>query len=1483
MKKMKNLMYAFFILFMLVGISSTALAATIPGSFNNWEKGSNTAIDDTYNVDLQANTEYEFKIEDWGRYNSFSQQITKDNCTNLEFNSGVSTNAKIKTDKAGKYTFKIVKWNGSNPVLSVTYPSSGGGSLKEPYVISVYIQDQWDEQYTFTPVPGSTNYEYEVSFEIPNYNPDADYRFWVGENNAWSNTYSENKKISDYVSDCSTGSFSAKIYALGENGQPHGSDYKNFGIHDFKCSESSAKLTLSSNVREFDKADPPTNITLTAQADEKTEGEYIWYKSDDEGATYTKLRETTESSYQLDYTPSNTRNYFKVERKKVDSNDMVSAITVIYTVQSCGENTKGSNIFREDFGELSALRGSGSRSRFSGIVNGYTYQEAPKKINDSYYAVVADPYYCGCGEGKDMNESVTDECLGRNAWFRELRDHTYNNKTTTGPYGGMLLLNFKEKGIAYERVLTDTEKQNITKNSILNFSAYFASAAKEDPKFIGIDMQLVIQFKKNGTSNWVDADKIKSTVKYAEGWQYAKVDWKVEDADGDFRVVIRNNTDSGYGNDLLVDDISLDLCTPAFTLYFKDENGNQTEDKVATNVSETSDIQVKKINFGSLGDDPCIQLYQVIKQGNNTSYKYISDFSLNGEYYQTSIEGTDVFKTIPEEVELVAIASIKENGTCNDAIKEKIENGEYTPGAQTNAIFSGNYLTYSVACGTSKLENNESVTEVCQTAGNEYAKMPVLKLSSKNSSNIVYFDIYHNNEILLDDVVYRESQTGYMLLDLDAMYEEATGESYNWPAGINTFKVQVKEHYIDDNALCTRWTEEVKINVVPRPVINVNLSNIIEVCEGATKELKIEATYVKKYQWQTRENPNSVWTNVGTNSDTYTTPDDIANGTQYRVLLYNDLDCATISEVATMDVAKCEDFQLTSKANVEKVCLGDEFIYTVSLFNNSTSKAEGVRVVLEWDDTELKLDESEVCHEFQIITKQWIAGIFPKGSSASVGLKFKVIKKNIDEQIKLRAYVSMINSDTYDSYDKQTDDKMKGETVITFKETAESPLEKRHGESYSLNICKGDKTYGEPIPFNFLIEDKNLEGENFDKSNLVWMDKDHNVLDESQLQFSVEKEDDVLLYVYNEPDGYCKSDEVEVRYRVKYITVAPVVKNYKECAIDGTPIPLSTLVGNADVYKYLIFKDKTGTEVTEFDPSEIGKTKYYITASQDEIESSSENYCEVQDSVFVTVKPYAKADNITMKDTLVCPGTELLLKAEANFKDENGNKIDESNVKINWYANDELERLAAYGFTYRYGVATKDTTVYLTIQSDNYCENLLDAKPININVKSATPDISLEKKKQTITIGATPSFTLLPQGVENDPNFALYVNDNKVDASITEFKPYVDSEYKVVYTGECGDSKDSALVYVQWPTVFTPHLVDGRNDTFVKDMDPNFKTRIFTRFGTKVYESDNGWDGSVEGALNGGSGKKAVPGVYYYVVELPDGNVKKGTIEVFKY
>lgn len=1169
---------------------------------------------------------------------------TEKNPSTLKQNANEKVGAKgLSTSSATTITF-----NPSNLQISWSNSSGGGtGNLKEPYVISVYIQDQWDEQYTFTKVPGSTNYEYEVSFEIPNYNPDADYKFWVGCENSWSDTYSENKSLKNYVSDCSTGSFSAKIYALSEDGQPHGSNYKNFGIHDFKCTESSAKLTLSSNVREFDKAEPPANITLTAQADEKTEGKYIWYKSDDEGATYTKLGETTSASYQLNYTPSNTRNYFKVERKKVDSNDMVSAITVIYTVQSCGEDSKGSNIFREDFGELTAVRGNGSRSSFPGVVSGYTYQPAPKKINESFYAVVADPYYCGCGEGSDMNESVTDECLGRNAWFRQLRDHTLMNTGNTGPYGGMLLLNFKEKGIAYERELTDAEKHDITKNSILKFSAYFASAAKKDPSFIAIDMQLIIQFKKTNTTTWVNASEpIESHVNFDDGWQRAEVEWKVEDADGDFRVVIINDTDSGNGNDLLVDDISLDLCTPAFALYFVDEEGNMFEDQKATSIDDIVKVQVQQIDFGTLGTDPCMQLYQRIVNGTDTSYTYLSDLTLSEGYYITDVLANSIFTEVPGTVEMVAVASAKDNGTCVASVKTGVEAGEYKPGQQTNVVFSGNYLTYTIGCGTSLLTLSEGEnSSICLT---DDLVMPKLTLSSTNVGTVMKMDVLVDDTVILTNIPYSSE------INITELYKANNAGSIYYPEiGERTITVKVREYNEEGEVFCER----------------------------------------------------------------------LANG------------------------------------------------------------------------------------EVKIIVL---------GNSAA-------------------------------------------------------PVLNRDGEIYAYNMCKTE------IPQDkFFFND--LVVQPTDKSSLVWLTKNNQIIPAAEAFFyaDVVQEDSVKLY--NNPVGSCPSDTIVVRYRVKEFTPAPQFVNYKECATEETSKPLSDLVTNASTYKYLLFLNEDSVAVTTFNPSAVGEADYKIIASLDEINSAVNNYCEATDTINIKVKGNATAANIAAKDTTVCPGAELILIAKADFAEE------QSNVKLTWYADTTYNRTFAYGETFKYYLldeAYKQSpdTVYLTVQSDDYCENKSsEAKPVVIYQKEAVPSLAISPTSAEVVIGAMPKFTVTP----DDAKYVLYVNDVKVSSDATTYKPYLDSEYKLVYQGDCGTSSATANVEVKWPTVFTPYVTDGRNDTFVQDMDPNFYTQIFTRFGTKIYEGPNGWNGSINGSMNGNA-ELAAPGVYYYVVQLPDGNVKKGTIEVFKY
>ena len=1417
---------------------------------------------------------------DWGGNTGKTSDI-KD-CNGVAFQANYTYTIKLTGSYSGSGSDRIFAYT----ITGVAGSSGGGstgGSVNEPYVISVY-KDGWDKLYTFTPVPGSTNYEYEVLVEIPDYtgNP-ADYKYWVGENNGWKNGQSDNynlgaknKADDDYLASCATGTFRAKIYALQENGQHHG-EARNYYIHGMTCAEHTAKISLASNVREYDLAEPPTSITLTATADEKSEGKYIWYRSDDEGATYTKITETTTNTYTLTGAaiPTNERNYYKVARKVVDSEDYIEAIAVIYTVQSCGAESKGTNIFRQDFGELTAVKGEGSRSSFSNIVSGYTYQPAPYKINDGYYAVVADPYYCGCGDGKNMSETVTDDCLANGVWFRQLRDHTLMNTGATGPYGGMLMINFNGTGIAYQRELTTLEQKNITKNSILKFSAYFASAAvqsKQDVTFNPINMELKIQFQKTGSSTWVDATTVTSQVKYDEGWQRSEVEWTVDDADGKFRVVINNLGASGDGNDLLIDDVSLDLCTPAFALYFADAQGNQFEELEAKKITETAKVQIKQIDFGSLGTDPCIQVYKRVVNGSTTSYIHISEMTLSNGYYTTNVTPQELFENIPGQVELVAVASAKSGGACDANVRTGVEEGTYTPGKQNNVIFSGNYLTYSLNCGTSALTNYDGTAKVCVSDVDrlEMAKMPKLKLTSNNISEVVYVDIYLNNQPFMQEVQYREQTAGcgYMLLDLDALYYDANAEYYQWPVGTNTIKVKVSERFIDAS-VCERWANgTVAVQVVKRPQITADLVGK-EICKGTSEKLSITASPVSQYQWQTMAPGASDWSNVGTNSNTFDTPTTMANETQYRVLMYNDntLKCATTSAVATMTTKLCEEMSLGQEVDKSSVCQDDVITYTVTLTNGAAAEATNLSATVVWDSNVLELQQDGLPANFDATTGVWSVGEMQPGTQ-NLSIKFKVISVPTGD-ITIQSYISSVNEGTYGSYDRQSKTTMKGESTVTIKSQAVAPTPKRKGEIYAFNTCKGDETYGKTIPYDFLIEDKMDDGSDFDKSNLVWMDKNYNVIDDAEANFSVHTLQDVTLYVYNEPEGYCKSDIVEVRYRVKENTSTPKVNDYIDCVDpEAEEVLLKTRVEKESDYKYLVFTDESGDEVSAFDPSQVGETTYTLVAYKDEIGTCPSESVEL----LVKVKDYAVAGNIAADGAEICPGADVTLSAATQFDEK------QDNVVIRWYSDPNLgaESLLATDDDYDMEKVLTDTYVYVTVETNNYCENQAgDAKEVYVAMKQASPELEIQPKEQLITIGGVPSFTVTPNYVGQAAEYSVWVNGEQVE-SLADYKPYIDSEYTIVFDGECGTTTDSAMVTVQWPTVFTPYVLDGLNDTFVKDMDPNFHTEIFNRFGMPLLTTDNGWDGYLS------DGKLAVPGVYYYVVNLPDGNVKKGTIEVFK-
>ncbi|MBR2261259.1 MAG: gliding motility-associated C-terminal domain-containing protein [Paludibacteraceae bacterium] len=103
--------------------------------------------------------------------------------------------------------------------------------------------------------------------------------------------------------------------------------------------------------------------------------------------------------------------------------------------------------------------------------------------------------------------------------------------------------------------------------------------------------------------------------------------------------------------------------------------------------------------------------------------------------------------------------------------------------------------------------------------------------------------------------------------------------------------------------------------------------------------------------------------------------------------------------------------------------------------------------------------------------------------------------------------------------------------------------------------------------------------------------------------------------------------------------------------------------------------------------------------------------------------------------------------------------------------------------------------------------------------------------------------------------------------------PQDTAKYYVTLSDKVCPSIASDLVQVnvilKLPTAFTPYDKDGWNDVFME----RHYIIIFDRYGQKVFEGNDGWDGTFKGAM-------ADPGVYYYVVTMTDGSIRKGTVEL---
>lgn len=152
--------------------------------------------------------------------------------------------------------------------------------------------------------------------------------------------------------------------------------------------------------------------------------------------------------------------------------------------------------------------------------------------------------------------------------------------------------------------------------------------------------------------------------------------------------------------------------------------------------------------------------------------------------------------------------------------------------------------------------------------------------------------------------------------------------------------------------------------------------------------------------------------------------------------------------------------------------------------------------------------------------------------------------------------------------------------------------------------------------------------------------------------------------------------------------------------------------------------------------------------------------------------------------------------------------------------------------------------------------------------------IELSIDKESIILGEEVTVTVESKYIDASETILWYKNDQALDydGDVYTEKPYGPASYKVTQGG-C-PSEVVNVKEVLWPTIFTPMAVDGFNDDFIIGMEPKVALQVFDRYGNLVVETTDGWDGKDK------NGKYALPGVYYYIATLPNGEIIKGNVEL---
>ena len=1256
-------------------------------------------------------------------------------------------------------------------------------------------------------------------------------------------------------------------------------------------------LDLTASAYSFKEGDT-TPITLTALAIGIPASTYIFeYKTFDSDQWQT-LASQSASTYTLSGAglPSKTT-YYRVRCGSYTSEE----IRIAVIMQCKAESSK--NLIKYDFGTFNVLTGTGSRRSASGMAPDYTFRDYPSLVDDGDYAVVPTPYYCGCGAGSfdgcDHCHDVEHDCNG-NYWFRDLGDHS-DPSHSKSPFGGMLFINFDQhkSKIAYEHDLTAEEKGLFVKGSTLSFSAWFASATK-DAAGIPIDMKLSIQYKPAGSTVWQDNASIATQVSYDEKWEQGITSIDIDDVNGDYRVIIENNAASGVGNDVLIDDISLDLCIPDFNVEFYTNSGDTYTSYSYKNIEHVENIRIPKKDYG-FGNSNTVLLVAVDESksiGQAGRYKYLGEMSLNsaGTYYTTTRSATQLMNELnvtPDYNGKLQVI-ITEPGTNIPTFVRGLENGTIKPFpvGDTSVLASTNMLSYNINCQPAISAHMSSTEPVCELSGKkDGTEMPSIDVTFGHISNFVEFSLVFDGTTTL--VSHEELDPDKAAAGKFSVYLDNFEQTVRVP-GTHTFVVQVFEYMLDSHGepklICNKSTQAVTLVVKDKPAYNMNAwPTQVDYC--LQKYLEVNATYTTAYTWYVDKGATPTYENweliPNATSARYNLPVDLKDGWRYKVELSNEY-CAvvtsapvTVSRVAS-DAPETEDY-------IECV------LKTSGIVKPLADLVKSQYTLLKWykeDKTTVVTDptfntgvstESPV---FYYVTDTRASGCESEPSQVIVHVKPSAAKPVVVEggyNECLDENKRELDLNTLFDYDPELEYHYYSATGALNSSVVDisTPGTNTYEVEAVLDGCPSDKAQ---IPVTVIAVSDTPEivegGYNecavdgtkaladlvtSDKTELHWYDATGAEVVPAVFSTSTPV-DGKEYFVTNTERGKCVSKQAMATVTVRVNSVKPITKNYKECLDEDKPeLDLNTLITNPSPVMQYQFYDGSGQLMrgSSADISVPGTANYYVVAV-------SEGCLTEKSPMTVTVKNNAVAADINVNGVTACKGTSAQLSATTTT-------VQPSPV-FNWYADADLTNKIATGAVYSF-TASEDNTVYVTVQNADYCENLPgNGAEAEITVMIPVSSMKLTPEKDAIRLGdqTTKTLELQPADVQFK-SVEWTANDQAFDPESFPATPYQTQNYKVVLVDECDVRHEAtAVTEVEWPTVFIPYNPEGTNFDFVTGVEGGIELLVFDRTGNMVAHTYDGWDGTVK------DGKFAMPDVYYYKAILPDGSTKLGAVEILK-